>query len=76
MDFAVPADHKVKMKESEKLDKYFDFARELKRYIKSDSDTTCWCAWKSAQRPRKETRGTRNQWKNRNHLDHMTVIIC
>ena len=31
MDFAVPADHKVKLKESEKRDKYLDFARELKK---------------------------------------------
>ena len=31
MDFVVPADHRVKLKESEKKDKYFDFARELKK---------------------------------------------
>ena len=31
MDFAVPDDHRVKQKESEKKDKYLDFARELKR---------------------------------------------
>ena len=29
MDFAVPADHSVKLKESEKRDKYEDLAREL-----------------------------------------------
>ena len=29
MDFAVPTDHKVKLKESEKRDKYLDFAREF-----------------------------------------------
>ena len=28
--FAVPADHRVKLKESEMKDKYLDFARELK----------------------------------------------
>ena len=28
MDFAIPADHKVKLKESEKNDKYLDLARE------------------------------------------------
>ena len=32
MDFAVPADHRVKLKESEKRDKYLDLARELKNY--------------------------------------------
>ena len=31
VDFAVPADHKVKLKESEKKDKYLDLARELKK---------------------------------------------
>ena len=31
MDFAVPADHRVKLKESEKKDKYLDLARELKK---------------------------------------------
>ena len=30
MDFAVAADHRVKLKESEKKDKYFDLARRLK----------------------------------------------
>ena len=31
VDFAVPADHRVKLKESEKKDKYQDLARELKK---------------------------------------------
>ena len=31
MDLAVPADHRVKLKESEKRDKYLDLARELKK---------------------------------------------
>ena len=30
MDFAVPADRRVKLKESKKNDKYLDLARELK----------------------------------------------
>ena len=30
VDFAVPTDHKVKLKESEKTDNYKDLARELK----------------------------------------------
>ena len=29
-NFAVPADHRVKLKESEKIDKYLDLARERK----------------------------------------------
>ena len=31
VDFAVPADHKIKLKECEKKDKYLDLARELKK---------------------------------------------
>ena len=30
VDFAVPADHRIKLKEYEKKDKYLDLARELK----------------------------------------------
>ena len=30
VDFAVPADHRIKLRECEKKDKYLDFARELK----------------------------------------------
>ena len=31
MDFAVPADHRIKPKESEKKDKYIDHRKELKK---------------------------------------------
>ena len=31
MDFALPADHRIKLKEREKKDKYLDLARELKK---------------------------------------------
>ena len=31
VDFAVSADHRVKMKESEKINKYLDLARELRK---------------------------------------------
>ena len=31
VDFAVPADHRMKLKECEKRDKYLDLARELKK---------------------------------------------
>ena len=43
MDFAVPADHRVKLKESEKMDKYMDFVRELKKTVEQESDdyTNC-----------------------------------
>ena len=31
MDFAVPTDHRIKLKESEKQDKYLDLVRGLKK---------------------------------------------
>ena len=31
VDFAIPADHRIKLKENEKKDKYLDLARELKK---------------------------------------------
>ena len=31
MDFAVPTDHWLKLKESEKRDKYLDFAKVLRK---------------------------------------------
>ena len=31
MDFAVPGDHRIKLKESEMKNKYLDLARELKK---------------------------------------------
>ena len=31
VDFTIPADHRIKLKESEKKDKYLDLARELKK---------------------------------------------
>ena len=33
VDFTVPANHRVKMKESKKIDKYLDLARELKKLL-------------------------------------------
>ena len=31
MDFAISADHRAKLKESEKKDKYLDLSRDLKK---------------------------------------------
>ena len=50
VDFAVPADHRIKLKECEKKDKYFDLARELKKTMDhaGDNYTSCnWCFWYS-----------------------------
>ena len=50
VDFAVPADLRIKLKECEKRDKYLDLARELKKTMEYESDnyTNCdWCFWHS-----------------------------
>ena len=49
VNFAVPADHRMKMKEREKKDKYLDLVRELKKVIENgDNYTHCdWCFWYS-----------------------------
>ena len=43
MDFAVPPDHRVKLMESEKKDKYLDLDGELKKNWEHerDGDTNC-----------------------------------
>ena len=48
VDFAVPADHRIKLKESEKKGKYLDLARELKKkttmeYDGDDYINRDWC---------------------------------
>ncbi len=46
MDFTVPADHIIKMKESEKKDNYLDLARELKKTMEHEGDDYTnrdWC---------------------------------
>ena len=46
VDFAIPADHRVKLKESEKRDKYLDLTRELKKLwiMKVAMTSINWCS--------------------------------
>ena len=46
VDFAVPADHRVKLKESEK-DKYLNLARELKKTVEHESNVYTNYNWRS-----------------------------
>ena len=60
MDFVVPADQRVKLKENEKKDKYLDLAKYLKKTLEheSDGDVSCnWCSWYSHQRIDSGTEG-------------------
>ena len=50
VNFAVPADHRIKLKECENKDKYFDLARELQKTMEhaGDNYTNCnWHVWNS-----------------------------
>ena len=46
VDFAVPVDHRINLKESEKKDNYLDRARELKKAVEHESNdcaNSYWC---------------------------------
>ena len=43
VDFAVPADHRINLKESEKKDKYLDLARESKKAVEHESNDCANC---------------------------------
>ena len=66
--FAVSADHKIKLKEIEKKDKYFDLARELKKTMEHEDDNytnSDWCFWN----------GTRGLGNKRTSGDHPNYSI-
>ena len=53
VDFVVPADHRIKLKESEKRGKYLYLARDQKRTMGhgGDGDTKCnKCTWSNPQK--------------------------
>ena len=43
LDFALSADHRIKLKECEKKDKYLDLARELKKTMEHEGDNYTNC---------------------------------
>ena len=45
VDFAVPADHRINLKECEKKDKYLDLAREMKKAMEQESNDCANCDW-------------------------------
>ena len=48
--YAVLVDHRIKLKECEKMDKYFDLARQLKKKLEHEGDNHTnneWCFWQS-----------------------------
>ena len=78
MDFAVPADHTIKLKESEIRDEYLNLARELNKLKKkeSDGDTNFnRCTWNSHQRIGTETGGLENKRTSGKHPYYRIVEI-
>ena len=78
VDFAVPADHRVKLKESEKRDEYLDLARELKKTMEHESDGDINCKWRarySHQRIGTETRGLGNKRTSGDQPNYSIVDI-
>ena len=45
VDFAIPVDHKVKMKEKEKIEKHMNLARESWKSVKHESNVDADCSW-------------------------------
>ena len=69
-------DHRVKIKESEKINKYLDLARELKMENKGDSNTnSSWCTWNSPKRIRKGIETVENWRKNWDYSDYSIIEI-
>ena len=78
MDFAVLTDHRVKLKEKPKKDKYLNFARELKKIVEheNDGDTNCyWCSWNVHQRIDTGIRGLGNKETSGAHPDYNIIKI-
>ena len=78
MDIAVPADHRVKLKESKKKAKYLDLAREFKKIVEhgSDGDTNCnWCSWYSHLRIGTRTGGLGNKKTSGDHSNYSIIEI-
>ena len=70
VDFAVPADNRIKLKEWEKKDKYLDLCKEHA----GDNYTNCnWCFWKSNKRIAKGTRGLRS-WRTSGDHPNDSII--
>ena len=51
IDFAIPADRKVIIKESENIDEYLNLARELKKSVYHAGDGDSKCSWSTGNCP-------------------------
>ena len=73
VDFAVPADYRIKLKENEKKDKYQDLAKKTVEH-EGDYYTNCdWCFWYSHQRILKGTEGLGNKRTSGDHPNNYII---
>ena len=76
MDFASLIDFRVKIKESENIDKYLNLVKYSAVKHEGLTDTSrSWCARNSLQEFGKWTGGTGNQSENRNHPNYSIADI-
>ena len=78
VEFAVPADHRVKLKENENKDRHLNLARELKKTVvhESDGDTSYdWCSWYSHQKSGTRTGRLGNKRTNGDHPNYSIIKI-
>ena len=78
VDLAAPADPRVKLKESEKKDKYLDLVRELNKTVEHEINlfTNCnWCSWYSHQRIDTGTGGLGNKRSSGDYLNYSIIKI-
>ena len=72
MNITVPADHRVKLKESEKNDKYLDLDRELKKTVERESEDYTKCKLVlSVQSPKDWYK----DWTSGNHPNYSIIEI-
>ena len=45
VDFAVPADNRINLKENEKKEKYLNLAREIKKAVEHEINDCASCDW-------------------------------
>ena len=69
VDFAVPADHRVKLKESEKKHKHFDLIKELKKTVEHESEEGRGTYWpKRCEHNNKDKDNSPKTADNKNYL--------
>ena len=73
VDFTIPTDHKENER-SKKIDKNWDFARDLKKAVEHDCDTSCsWCPWNC---PTKSWKRDLGNWRSKQELREFRSQHC